>query len=114
MQKKEKYQINPNSRQASFIFVPFTNQGAILSSSYDTTICLYSLKVSSFSPSPGGSPHPASIGAVESGGLRSRYRSSPILYNSPTGKEDYMTDLKSLYTFLRNEEEKQHRVQLGK
>ncbi|XP_009955417.1 PREDICTED: transmembrane protein 209, partial [Leptosomus discolor] len=36
-----------------------------------------------------------------------------VLYNSPTGKEDYMTDLKSLDTFLRNEEEKQHRVQLG-
>lgn len=51
---------------------------------------------------------------MESGGLRSRYRSSPILYNSPTGKEDYMTDLKSLDTFLRSEEEKQHRVQLGK
>ncbi|XP_010292814.1 PREDICTED: transmembrane protein 209 isoform X2 [Phaethon lepturus] len=70
-------------------------------------------KVSSFSPSPSGSPYPTSIGPVESGGLRSRYRSSPILYNSPTGKEDYMTDLKSLDTFLRNEEEKQHRVQLG-
>ncbi|KFQ95064.1 Transmembrane protein 209, partial [Nipponia nippon] len=53
-------------------------------------------KVPSFSPSPSGSPY-----------------SSPILYNSPTGKEDYMTDLKSLDTFLRNEEEKQHRVQLG-
>ncbi|XP_068526273.1 transmembrane protein 209 isoform X2 [Anas acuta] len=70
-------------------------------------------KVSSFSPSPSGSPYPASIGPMESGGLRSRYRSSPILYNSPTGKEDYMTDLKSLDTFLRSEEEKQHRVQLG-
>ncbi|KFQ75377.1 Transmembrane protein 209, partial [Phoenicopterus ruber ruber] len=70
-------------------------------------------KVSSFSPSPGGSPYPTSIGPAESGGLRSRYRYSPILYNSPTGKEDYMTDLKSLDTFLRNEEEKQHRVQLG-
>uniref|UniRef100_A0A8C0BQT6 Transmembrane protein 209 n=1 Tax=Buteo japonicus TaxID=224669 RepID=A0A8C0BQT6_9AVES len=70
-------------------------------------------KASSFSPSPGGSPYPMSIGPVESGGLRSRYRSSPIHYNSPTGKEDYMTELKSLDTFLRNEEEKQHRVQLG-
>ncbi|KFV99718.1 Transmembrane protein 209, partial [Fulmarus glacialis] len=63
-------------------------------------------KVSSFSPSPGGSPYPTSVGPVESGGGR-------VLYNSPTGKEDYMTDLKSLDTFLRNEEEKQHRVQLG-
>ncbi|NXD87615.1 TM209 protein, partial [Halcyon senegalensis] len=70
-------------------------------------------KVSSFSSSPGGSPYPTSIGPVESSGLRSRYRSSPNLYNSPTGKEDYMTDLKSLDAFLRNEEEKQQRVQLG-
>ncbi|NWR58634.1 TM209 protein, partial [Bucorvus abyssinicus] len=70
-------------------------------------------KLSSFSPSPSGSPYPTSIGPVDSGGLRSRYRSSPVLYNSPTGKEDYMTDLKSLDTFLRNEEEKQQRVQLG-
>ncbi|NXP05926.1 TM209 protein, partial [Thinocorus orbignyianus] len=69
-------------------------------------------KVSSFSPSPSGSPYPTSIGPMESGGLRSRYRSSPIPYNSPTGKEDYMTDLKSLDTFLRNEEEKHYRVQL--
>ncbi|POI33257.1 hypothetical protein CIB84_002990 [Bambusicola thoracicus] len=88
------------------------------SASYSSTIA-YSPgstynKISNFSPSPGGSPYPTSIGPMESGGLRSRYRSSPILYNSPTGKEDYMTDLKSLDTFLRSEEEKQHRVQLGK
>ncbi|NXX44707.1 TM209 protein, partial [Tricholaema leucomelas] len=70
-------------------------------------------KVPSFSPSPSGSPYPTSIGPVESSGLRSRYRSSPVLYTSPTGKEDYMTDLKLLDTFLRNEEEKQQRVQLG-
>lgn len=109
---KEKNKTNPNPK--SFIFMSFTNQGAILSSSNDKTICFYSPKVSSFSPSPSGSPYPTSIGPVESGGLRSRYRSSPIPYNSPTGKEDYMTDLKSLDTFLRNEEEKQYRVQLGK
>ncbi|XP_010142815.1 PREDICTED: transmembrane protein 209, partial [Buceros rhinoceros silvestris] len=70
-------------------------------------------KVSSFSPSPSGSPYPTSVGPVDSGGLRSRYRTSPVLYNSPAGKEDYMTDLKSLDAFLRNEEEKQQRVQLG-
>uniref|UniRef100_A0A8D0G3I9 Transmembrane protein 209 n=1 Tax=Sphenodon punctatus TaxID=8508 RepID=A0A8D0G3I9_SPHPU len=70
-------------------------------------------KVSGFSPSPGSPSYPTSIGPMESGGLRSRYRSSPTIYNSPTGKEDYMTDLKSLDNFLRNEEEKQHRVQLG-
>ncbi|KAM6306968.1 LOW QUALITY PROTEIN: transmembrane protein 209-like [Podargus strigoides] len=71
------------------------------------------LLVSSFSPSPTGSLYSMSIGPVESGGLRSRYHSSPIPYNSPTDKEDYMTDLKSLDIFLRNEEEKQCRVQLG-
>ncbi|KAM4671885.1 transmembrane protein 209 isoform 2-T2 [Amazona ochrocephala] len=70
-------------------------------------------KVSGFSPSPTGSMYPTSIGPMEGGGLRSRYRSSPVFYNSPTGKEDYMTDLKSLDTFLRGEEEKQQRVQLG-
>ncbi|NXI37924.1 TM209 protein, partial [Galbula dea] len=71
-------------------------------------------KVPSLSPpSPSGSPYPSSVGPVESSGLRSRYRSSPALYSSPAGKEDYMTDLKSLDTFLRNEEEKQQRVQLG-
>ncbi|NXD70589.1 TM209 protein, partial [Eolophus roseicapillus] len=70
-------------------------------------------KVSGFSPSPTGSMYPTNIGPVEGGGLRSRYRSSPVFYNSPIGKEDYMTDLKSLDTFLRGEEEKQQRVQLG-
>lgn len=71
-------------------------------------------KVSSFSRSPSGSPYPTSIGPVESSSLRSRYRSSPVLCNSPAGEEDYMTDLKALHTFLRNEEQKQQRVQLGK
>ncbi|KAL7979847.1 hypothetical protein Chor_008185, partial [Crotalus horridus] len=66
-----------------------------------------------FTPSPGPLMYPASIGPVDSGGMRSRYRSSPTVYNSPTGKADYMTDLKSLDSFLQNEEEKQHRVQLG-
>ncbi|XP_074725736.1 transmembrane protein 209-like [Strix uralensis] len=70
-------------------------------------------KVSSCSCSPSGSPYPTSVGPVESSSLRSRYRSSPVLYNSPTGEEDYMTDLKALHTFLRNEEQKQQRVQLG-
>ncbi|KAM3832690.1 transmembrane protein 209 isoform 2-T2 [Vipera latastei] len=70
-------------------------------------------KVPPFSPSPGPLMYPTSIGPMDSGGMRSRYRSSPTVYNSPTGKADYMTDLKSLDSFLRNEEEKQHRVQLG-
>ncbi|KAB1276383.1 Transmembrane protein 209 [Camelus dromedarius] len=68
-------------------------------------------KLSSYSPSP--SSYPTTVGPVESSGLRSRYRSSPTVYNSPTDKEDYMTDLRTLDTFLRSEEEKQHRVKLG-
>ncbi|XP_007436042.1 transmembrane protein 209 isoform X1 [Python bivittatus] len=70
-------------------------------------------KVPPFSPSPGPLMYPTSTGPLDSSGMRSRYRSSPTVYNSPTGKADYMTDLKSLDSFLRNEEEKQHRVQLG-
>ncbi|NXH22866.1 TM209 protein, partial [Bucco capensis] len=71
-------------------------------------------KVSSFSPpSPSGSQYPTSIGPAESSGLRSRYRFSPVPYKSPLGREDDITDLKSLETFLRNEEEKQQRVQRG-
>ncbi|XP_034984325.2 transmembrane protein 209 isoform X2 [Zootoca vivipara] len=79
--------------------------------SYSSGSC-YS-KVPPFSPSPSTSPYPTSIGPMDSSGMRSRYRSSPTVYNSPTGKEDYMTDLRSLDNFLRSEEEKQHRVQLG-
>lgn len=55
-----------------------------------------------------------SVGPVDSAGIRSHYRFSPILYNNSTYKDDCITDVKSLDTFLRNEEEKQHRVQLGK
>uniref|UniRef100_A0A667GEQ3 Transmembrane protein 209 n=1 Tax=Lynx canadensis TaxID=61383 RepID=A0A667GEQ3_LYNCA len=69
-------------------------------------------KLASYSPSP-SSPYPTTVGPVEGSGLRSRYRSSPTVYNSPTDKEDYMTDLRTLDTFLRSEEEKQHRVKLG-
>ncbi|XP_027488140.1 transmembrane protein 209-like, partial [Corapipo altera] len=68
-------------------------------------------KVSSFGHSPNGSPY--SPGALDGGGIRSHYRFSPILYNNNTHKDEYITDVKSLDTFLRNEEEKQHRVQLG-
>ncbi|KAF4020301.1 hypothetical protein G4228_011958 [Cervus hanglu yarkandensis] len=57
-------------------------------------------KLASYSPSP-PSPYPTTVGPVESSGLRSRYRSSPTVYNSPTDKEDYMTDLRTLDTFLR-------------
>ncbi|XP_076769695.1 transmembrane protein 209 isoform X3 [Arvicanthis niloticus] len=69
-------------------------------------------KLASFSLSP-SSPYPTTVGPVESSGLRARYRSPPTVYNSPTDKEDYMTDLRTLDTFLRSEEEKQHRVKLG-
>uniref|UniRef100_A0A8C5TY37 Transmembrane protein 209 n=1 Tax=Malurus cyaneus samueli TaxID=2593467 RepID=A0A8C5TY37_9PASS len=69
--------------------------------------------VSSFSHSPNGSPHSMSVAPVDSGGIRSHYRFSPILYNNSNYKDDCITDVKSLDTFLRNEEEKQHRVQLG-
>ncbi|XP_038609063.1 transmembrane protein 209 [Tachyglossus aculeatus] len=86
------------------------------SSSYGTAVTYspgsgYS-KVSGYSP-PGSSPYPTSIGPLEGSGLRSRFRSSPTVYNTPTGKEDYMTDLRTLDNFLRGEEEKQHRVHLS-
>ena len=53
----------------------------------------YFVQLASYSPSP-SSPYPTTVGPVESSGLRSRYRSSPTVYNSPTDKEDYMTDLR--------------------
>ncbi|KAE8616776.1 hypothetical protein XENTR_v10008885 [Xenopus tropicalis] len=83
---------------------PFTSVVSYSSNSFP--------KITSYSSSPGSSQYPSNLGPVE-GGLRSRYRSSPSTYSSPTDKEDYMTDLKLLDTFLRSEEEKQHRVQLG-
>ncbi|XP_069485709.1 transmembrane protein 209 isoform X2 [Ambystoma mexicanum] len=69
-------------------------------------------KNTSYSPPSGSLPYPSSIGPVDSG-LRSRYRSCPTTFTSPTGKEDYMSDLKSLDCFLRCEEEKLHRAHLG-
>ncbi|KAG9489831.1 hypothetical protein GDO78_005644 [Eleutherodactylus coqui] len=70
-------------------------------------------KMQSFSPTQGSPSYPSSLGPLENSGIRSRYRSSPFAYSSPAGKDDYMTDLKSLDTFLRSEEEKQQRSQLG-
>lgn len=67
-----------------------------------------------YSPSPGSSPYPSNVGPVEGSGLRARYRTSPSVFSSPGGKEDYIDDLKSLDKFLRSEEEKSHRSQLGK
>ncbi|XP_069085433.1 transmembrane protein 209 isoform X2 [Pleurodeles waltl] len=69
-------------------------------------------KNTSYSPPSGSPPYPSSIGPADSG-LRSRYRSCPSSYTSPTGKDDYMSDLKSLDCFLRCEEEKLHRAHLG-
>lgn len=70
-------------------------------------------KVLSYSPSPGSSPYPSSIGPVEGTSLRARYRTSPSVFSSPGGKEDYVADLKTLEKFLRSEEEKSQRSQLG-
>ncbi|XP_060886209.1 transmembrane protein 209 [Labrus mixtus] len=70
-------------------------------------------KVLNYSPSPGSSPYPSSIGPAEGSSLRARYRTSPSVFNSPGSKEDYMEDLKSLERFLRTEEEKSHRSQMG-
>ncbi|KAM8972946.1 transmembrane protein 209 [Pelodytes ibericus] len=70
-------------------------------------------KMQSYSPTPASPQYASSLGPIESSGLRSRYRSSPSAYSSPTGKEDYMTDLKLLDTFLRCEEEKLQRSQIG-
>lgn len=66
-----------------------------------------------YSQSSGSSPYQNSIGSAEGSGLRARYRTSPSVFNSPGSKEDYMEDLKSLERFLRSEEEKSHRSQLG-
>ncbi|XP_063301538.1 transmembrane protein 209 [Pelobates fuscus] len=70
-------------------------------------------KMQSYSPAPGSPQYASNHGLAESSGLRSRYRSSPCAYSSPKDKEDYMTDLKLLETFLRSEEEKQQRSQIG-
>ncbi|KAJ8416397.1 hypothetical protein AAFF_G00356850 [Aldrovandia affinis] len=70
-------------------------------------------KVLNYSASPGSSPYPSSIGPIEGTSLRARYRTSPSIFSSPGGKEDYMADLKTLEKFLRSEEEKSQRSQLG-
>ncbi|XP_042562060.1 transmembrane protein 209 [Clupea harengus] len=70
-------------------------------------------KVLNYSPSSGSPPYPSSLGPAEGSNLRARYRTSPSVFNSPGGKEDYIDDLKGLERFLRSEEEKSHRSQLG-
>lgn len=59
------------------------------------------------------SSYPSSIGPVDGTSLRARYRTSPSVFNSPGGKEDYMESLNTLDRFLSTEEEKSHRSQLG-
>ncbi|XP_026723235.1 transmembrane protein 209-like [Athene cunicularia] len=71
-----------------------------------------SSQVSSPSSSPSRSPSPSSAGPVESSGLRSHCHSSPALCNSMGAEED-VTDLRALHAFLRREEQKRRRVQLG-
>ncbi len=75
---------------------------------------LLHLQVLNYSPSPSSSPYPSNLGPAEGTSLRARYRTSPSVFNSPGGKEDYIDDLKTLEKFLRTEEEKSHRSQLGK
>uniref|UniRef100_A0A8B9LSN7 Transmembrane protein 209 n=1 Tax=Astyanax mexicanus TaxID=7994 RepID=A0A8B9LSN7_ASTMX len=70
-------------------------------------------KVLNYSPSTSSSPYPSNLGPAEGTSLRARYRTSPSVFSSPGGKEDYMDDHKSLEKFLRSEEEKSHRSQLG-
>uniref|UniRef100_A0A8C1A8M3 Transmembrane protein 209 n=1 Tax=Cyprinus carpio carpio TaxID=630221 RepID=A0A8C1A8M3_CYPCA len=69
--------------------------------------------VLNYSPSPSSSPYPSNLGPAEGTSLRARYRTSPSVFNSPGGKEEYIDDLKTLEKFLRTEEEKSHRSQLG-
>ncbi|XP_057710387.1 transmembrane protein 209 isoform X2 [Corythoichthys intestinalis] len=67
-------------------------------------------KMLSYNHSPGSSPY---LSSTENSMLRSRYRTSPSLFNSPGSEEDYIEDLKSLERFLHTEEEKSHRNHLG-
>ncbi|TRZ01278.1 hypothetical protein DNTS_001488 [Danionella cerebrum] len=66
------------------------------------------VKVLNYTP-----PYTSSLGPAEGTNLRSRYRTSPSVFNSPGGKEDYIDDPKTLEKFLRSEEEKSHRSHLG-
>uniref|UniRef100_A0A8C8EPJ7 Transmembrane protein 209 n=1 Tax=Oncorhynchus tshawytscha TaxID=74940 RepID=A0A8C8EPJ7_ONCTS len=66
-----------------------------------------------FSPSLGDNAFPFVTAFLDGTSLRARYRTSPSVFNSPGGKEDYMESLKTLDRFLRTEEEKSHRSQLG-
>ncbi|CAI9550033.1 unnamed protein product [Staurois parvus] len=94
-------------------------QNALSSSSNSFTSSVPYTPNSSYSKMQGYSPPLASpqylstLGPVESSGLRSRYRCSPSSHSSLTDTEDYITDPKVLDAFLRSEEQKQQRSQLG-
>ncbi|XP_032895939.1 transmembrane protein 209 [Amblyraja radiata] len=53
------------------------------------------------------------VGSSESSSLRTRYRSAPATYSTPLTRDEYVTDMKSLESFLRSEEEKHGRSQMG-
>ncbi|XP_053281888.1 transmembrane protein 209 isoform X2 [Pleuronectes platessa] len=69
-------------------------------------------KVWNYSPSPGSSPYPSSIGRAEGSNPGAQCHTSPAMFNSPGIKKDYIDDLKSLERFLHQEEGKAHRSQL--
>ncbi|XP_067861301.1 transmembrane protein 209-like [Heptranchias perlo] len=68
---------------------------------------------SSFSPLQNSCLYNNSVGSTEGSSLRARYRSAPSVYSAPLTRDEYVTDMKSLENFLRSEEEKQGRSQLG-
>uniref|UniRef100_A0A4W3IJI0 Transmembrane protein 209 n=1 Tax=Callorhinchus milii TaxID=7868 RepID=A0A4W3IJI0_CALMI len=59
------------------------------------------------------SSYPNNIGSTECSGVRSRYRSSPSVYSMPLTRDEYLTDIRSLESYLRSEEEKHNRSHQG-
>uniref|UniRef100_A0A8C5PDT5 Transmembrane protein 209 n=1 Tax=Leptobrachium leishanense TaxID=445787 RepID=A0A8C5PDT5_9ANUR len=92
--------LTPNSVSSCYASLPYSPNSSFS-------------KMLSYSPGPVSPQYASTLGLAESSGLRSRYRSSPFAYSSPTDKEDYITDQKVLDTFLRSEEEKMQRTQIG-
>uniref|UniRef100_UPI00398E75BA transmembrane protein 209 n=1 Tax=Pristiophorus japonicus TaxID=55135 RepID=UPI00398E75BA len=68
---------------------------------------------SSFSPLPNSCLYSNNVGSTECTSPRARYRSAPSVYSAPLTRDEYVTDMKSLENFLRSEEEKHGRSQLG-
>ncbi|XP_066443216.1 uncharacterized protein [Eleutherodactylus coqui] len=67
-------------------------------------------KMQSFASSPRSPPH--LISTVKNKSLRSWYRSAVYAQSFPARREDYMTDLRILETFLQCEEERERYAQL--